>query len=278
VTYVCDAETPGLVLQLLPEDYYTWADAGWGNRELITIEMCESDYIKYTGNGAEYKITNSDKFKADIMRSYQTAVLLCADICKRYGWNPEAKLSKGMYLISSHNEGRIAGLSSAHVDPDHVWGKFGLTMAKFRKDVKAAMNGGGIAPVKEPDWYRVRLSWADAKSQKGAYEIKENAIKECPPGYSVFDSKGNKIYTNEAKPAPTPSANGYRVRVGIFSLRKNIDAIKKNIKKKTDLDCFEERKADGVHVYCGSFDTTAKANERKQALIKAGFKAELEAR
>jgi N-acetylmuramoyl-L-alanine amidase len=44
--------------------------------------------------------------------------------------------------------------------------------------------------------YRIRKSWQDAKSQIGAYRVLENAIKETDARsrYSVFDSKGNKVY------------------------------------------------------------------------------------
>ena len=91
VHYVCDADTPGKVLQLLPETIRSWADAGWGNNNLITIEICESDYIRYT-NGASYVVTNEELFKTDIMRGYNTAIMLCAKICKDRGWNPTAKL------------------------------------------------------------------------------------------------------------------------------------------------------------------------------------------
>lgn len=168
--------------------------------------MCESDWIKYTGNGAEYRVTDEAKFKADVLRSYQTAVELCADICKRYGWNPESKLSNGMYLISSHDEGRRAGLSSAHVDPSHIWPRFGLSMEKFRKDVKACMGGQEFST--EVKWYRVRMSWADEKSQLGAYEILENAKANCPAGYTVFDSNGKAVYKHEARGTQARSLNG----------------------------------------------------------------------
>lgn len=49
--------------------------------------------------------------------------------------------------------------------------------------------------------YRVRKSWTDAASQKGAYANKENAIYECKKynGYSVFNSKGDVVYTNTSK-------------------------------------------------------------------------------
>lgn len=282
VTYIADAEVEGLVLQLMPENYYPWADAGWANKApLITIEMCESDYIKYTGNGADYRVTDQARFKEDILRSYKTAVLLCADICKRYGWNPHAKLSNGMYLISSHNEGRIAGLSSAHVDPDHVWSRFGLTMQGFRKDVAAAMNGSDIVIVDPVDikWYRVRKSWTDEKSQLGAYQYLDNAKDNCPKGYKIFDSNGKEVYAApddapKPTPAPTPdTGKKYRVRLGIFSNPSNVSRLKKNVKKKLDLDCFTEDEHDGTHVYCGSFGEYANAEARESALQNMGFDA-----
>jgi len=139
VTYVVDADLEGNVLQTLPEEYYTYADAGFGNRNLITIEMGESDYMQYQQNSANFTIIDSAKFKADITRAYNGAVLLCADICKRYGWNPMTKLSNGLYLISSHYEGNKNGTSSNHVDPYHTWSKLGFSMDQFRQDVLIAM-------------------------------------------------------------------------------------------------------------------------------------------
>lgn len=187
VHYICDADVPGNVLQLLPEEMRSWADAGWGNNNLISIEICESDYISYTG-GANYDVNNEEKFKADILRGYNTAILLCARICKERGWDPLEKLGNGMYLISSHNEGRLAGLSSAHVDPDHVWGRFGLTMDGFRKAVKAAMDSDG-GP------YYVRKAWDRADTQIGSYTYLDNAKKVCRSGYHVYDVNGQLIYS-----------------------------------------------------------------------------------
>lgn len=187
VHYICDADVPGNVLQLLPETYRSWADAGWGNNNLITIEICESDYICYTG-GASYTVQNAAKFQADILRGYNTAVQLCAKICKERGWDPEARLGNGMYLISSHNEGRLAGLSSGTRRSGSRVGRFGLTMAGFRKDVKVAMNGGQNAQL-----YYVRKTWEDKASQIGAYRSLGNAKAASKPGYSVFDSSGRKV-------------------------------------------------------------------------------------
>ncbi|WP_283680994.1 glucosaminidase domain-containing protein [Parablautia sp. Marseille-Q6255] len=206
VTYIVDCDTDGKVLQCLPEDVRSWADAGYGNNNLITFEICESDYIRYTG-GADYDVLNADKFKEDIMRGYNTAVLLCADICRRYGWNPTDKLPSGLYLISSHDEGRRAGLSSDHVDPTHVWGRFGLTMDGFRADVKEAIAGDfEIVDAETEKWYRIRKTWEDAGTQLGAYLILENAKANCPAGYTVYDWNGKAVYVNTATASGTQTS------------------------------------------------------------------------
>ena len=48
---------------------------------------------------------------------------------------------------------------------------------------------------KAKETYRVRKSWKDEKSQKGAFSSLENA-KKCADknGYSVFNSKGKEVY------------------------------------------------------------------------------------
>ena len=199
-TYICDADTPGKVYQMLDENVYSWADGGYGNRNLITIEIAESDFMKYTA-GASFKVTNPKAFKADIIRGYETAVLLCANICKRHKWNPLAKLASGLYLISSHNEGRVAGLSTAHVDPDHVWHEIGADMTKFRHDVADCMEHGTLNNTIDwvDSWYRIRKNWKDPESQLGAYETIAAAKTACPYGYSVFDSTGKLVYKNNKR-------------------------------------------------------------------------------
>lgn len=55
--------------------------------------------------------------------------------------------------------------------------------------------------AEEPEQlYRIRKTWADAKSQTAAYKNLDNAKKNCPAGYSVFDWNGKAVYTNAPKP------------------------------------------------------------------------------
>lgn len=206
VHYIVDCDTAGKILQLLDEDVRSWADAGYGNNNLITFEICESDHMKYSG-GANFTVSNETACKADILRGYRTAVQLCAKICKERGWNPTARLDSGLYLISSHDEGRCLGLSSAHVDPTHIWPRFGLDMEKFRADVKECMKTGDFSSSADsPEtsiYYRVGTGWENGKctDQLAAYTRKANALANCPPGYKVFDPTGKVFLT-------TPKTNG----------------------------------------------------------------------
>lgn len=77
-------------------------------------------------------------------------------------------------------------------------------------------------------FYRVRLTWENAKSQKGAYRILANAKKtaDTNPGYFVFDPDGQPVYpVKEDTPAEEPPTSEsipvkvpFLVRVSISDL------------------------------------------------------------
>jgi N-acetylmuramoyl-L-alanine amidase len=76
-------------------------------------------------------------------------------------------------------------------------------------------DGKQVWPVSAPakpasQMYRVRKTWADAKSQVGAFKDLENAkeLADKHSGYEVYDEKGNVVYAPKAaapKPAPKPA-------------------------------------------------------------------------
>lgn len=63
--------------------------------------------------------------------------------------------------------------------------------------VTANLGGSSVTPAAPATGlYRVRKSWADAKSQKGAFKSLDNA-KKCADsnnGYAVFDVNGKQVY------------------------------------------------------------------------------------
>lgn len=77
----------------------------------------------------------------------------------------------------------------------------------FKNKVMQYYNGSAMSDAFDEaaasiSWYRVRKTWADEKSQLGAYADLGNARKNCPAGYKVFDSKGNVVYEHAGEKDP----------------------------------------------------------------------------
>ncbi len=208
--------TDGTVIQTLPWNRRGWHCGGSANGTHIGVEMTEPSTIKYTG-GANFVDNNPAATKKFVLGTYNTAVELFAYLCKLYSLDP---LKDG--VIVSHSEGYKRGIASGHADVEHIWNKYGLTMNQFRKDINAAISGSEVkndnadttAAAAAKPLYRVRKTWADYKSQIGAYSSLANAIKACKDGYSVFDGSGNKVYPK----AQSSSESIYKVRVDIDDL------------------------------------------------------------
>lgn len=202
----------GDVHQTLPWNYRAYhagsGSKGSANGTHIGIEMCEPSKIKYT-TGANFNYNTSDlaSIQECIKTTYDSAVELFAYLCKEYKLDP---LADG--VIISHSEGYTRGIASNHGDPVHLWtqAKTSYTMDGFRKDVAKKMESSvsdkdtTIDSTEESDennkkveTYRVRTNWDDKKSQLGAYKILDNAkaLADANPGYNVYDSDGNLVYS-----------------------------------------------------------------------------------
>lgn len=186
----------GTVYQTLPWNHRGWHCAsgpkGSGNNTHIGVEMCEPASIRYTG-GSSFTCSNLSAARTSVKKTYEAAVELFAYLCKLYGLNPTAD-----GVIISHREGHARGVASNHGDPEHLWNGLGMgyTMNTFRKDVKEKMQGGTVKPDETKEMYRVRKSWGDAVSQKGAFHELENAKKcaDANKGYAVFNTSGKQVY------------------------------------------------------------------------------------
>ena len=91
---------------------------------------------------------------------------------------------------------------------------YGEKILNILKCILGMAGGASSGSAGAEVWYRVRKSWADASSQKGAFKSLENA-KKCAdgnPGYSVFDESGKAVCTKAVAFSP------YLVRVTIPDL------------------------------------------------------------
>lgn len=170
-------------IQLIPFDRNTWhagdGGNGRGNRNHISVEIC------YSKSGGER-----------FAKAEQRAAKVIAKLLKDYGW--------GIDKVKKHQD--FSNKYCPHRTLDMGWNRF-INM------IKSELNGASTpTPPATSDLYRVRKSWGDAASQKGAYSSLENAKNECNKyaGYGVYDNKGIKVYpTNAPTPPPAPSNKKY---------------------------------------------------------------------
>ena len=122
-------------------------------------------------------------------------------------------------------------------------------------DVK---DSGGSEVIR---WYRVRKSWADVKSQKGAYKILDNA-KKCAdqnPGYKVFDADGKVVY--EPKAADPAVKVPFLVKVSISDL---------NIRKGAGVNTAKTGICTGVGVFTILEVKSGKGSDAGWGRLKSG--------
>ena len=147
---------------------------------------------------------------------YQALIKLCVDICRR---NCKKKLlwlgDKGKTLSYELKPDEMVLTVHRWFDNKSCPGSWMYArMGDLAEKVTAQLGGSDDSKVLITQLYRVRKSWKDAKSQKGAYKNLDNAKKcaDANPGYSVFDAAGKSIYTPGA-------AVPFTVKVSIPDLR-----------------------------------------------------------
>lgn len=196
--------TDGRVSLCVEEKNRSWCSSSSANdQRTITIECASDKTEPYAMNSAVYN----------------SLIKLCTDICKRNGkkkllWF--ADKNKSLNYAPKSDEMVITvhrWFANKSCPGDWLYNRLGDLSAK----VTAALGGSTQTPTADSTvWYRVRKTWADAKSQLGAYKELANA-KACVdkhPGYSVFDVNGVNLYTSNT----TTSAVPYKVRVSISDL------------------------------------------------------------
>ena len=200
------------ILHCMPDNYKCWHVGSPGNDKYIGIEMGEPRQIHYT-SGAQFTVSDLASAQQYVKATYKNAVWLIAQLCKKYGWDPNT-------AIHTHYEVTTRKLSNTdHVDPEHLWNGLGMgySILTLRRDVAAAMGQAAAAPTPEApasgQMYRIRKTWADAASQIGAYTNLEYAKAACKDGYAVFDSTGNQVWPLGYLVSVT-AASGLNVRSG----------------------------------------------------------------
>lgn len=193
----------GRVSLCVEEKDRSWCSSSAANdNRAITIECASDRTAPYAFNSAVY----------------ESLINLCVDICKRNG------KSKLLWLGDKTKTLNYSPKSDEMVLTVHRWfankscpGDWMYArMGDLAAKVTARLDGSAVdtTPSKPAattsTLYRVRKSWADAASQKGAFSSLANA-KACAdknPGYKVYDGSGNVVY-----PATATTFIPYKVKV-----------------------------------------------------------------
>ncbi len=162
----------------------------------------------------------SDKTEPYAMNSrvYDSLIKLSTDICRRNGkkkllWFGDR--NKTLNYTPKSDEMVLTAhrwFANKSCPGDWLYARLGDLAAK----VTAALSTGtGASADKDASQlYRVRKTWADSKSQKGAFSVLANAKKcaDSNKGYFVFDGNGKRVY-----PADAPGT------------KKSVDAIAREV-------------------------------------------------
>lgn len=179
----------GRIGMYVEEKNRSWCSSSNANdQRAITIE-CASDTTE------PYAMNN---------KVYDALIKLCVDICKRNG------KKKLIWLGDKEKTLNYNPKSDEMVITVHRWfankscpgNWLYARLGDLATKVTAQLTGTTTTTTPETPTttlYRVRKTWSDSKTQKGAFKVLSNA-KKCADdnaGYSIFDEKGNVVYTGK---------------------------------------------------------------------------------
>jgi hypothetical protein len=213
----CSVETLGEVFA--PTSRQASSNYGVGKDGRIGMYVEEKDRSWCSSNAANDHRAITIEVASDTTHPYavtdaalQATIKLCADICKRNGikkllWKGDKSL---IGQVDKQNMTVHRWFANKSCPGDYLYERHGYIADEVNKLLGVVTPITPEQPVTPPaqpvSWYRVRKTWADAKSQLGAYKELANA-KACVdknPGYFVFDENGKSIYPVASTPAPQP--------------------------------------------------------------------------
>lgn len=203
--------TDGRISLCVEEKNRSWCSSSSANdQRAVTIECASDKTDPYAMN---------DKV-------YNSLVNLCVDICKRNGKSKLlwfADKDKSLNYSPAANEMVLTvhrWFANKACPGDWLYARLGNLATEVTKQL-----GGSSASTSTStgEMYRVRKTWADSKSQVGAYTVLSNAkaAADKHPGYSVYDGSGNAVYTSSSGSTST-AFSPYMVKVttDVLNIRK----------------------------------------------------------
>lgn len=151
--------------------------SSWCDNRAVTIEVANS------ANGGNWPVSD---------RTLATLIDLVTDICRRNGIRNCTYTGGKDGVLQKHE-----WYANTNCPGPYLGSKFSYIASEVNKRLFG--NSSSSSAASTSSLYRVRKSWSDSKSQKGAFRDFDNA-KKCAnanAGYKVFDASGNEVYPNK---------------------------------------------------------------------------------
>ena len=152
--------------------------SSWCDNRAVTIEVANS------ANGGNWPVND---------RTLATLIDLVTDICRRNGIKNCTYTGGKDGVLQKHE-----WYANTNCPGPYLGSKFSYIASEVNKRLSGNSSSSGGASTSS--LYRVRKSWSDVKSQKGAFRDFDNA-KKCAnanAGYKVFDASGNEVYPDKS--------------------------------------------------------------------------------
>ena len=171
------------IVLVVDEANRAWTtSSAWCDNRAVTIEVSNSQY------GGNWLVSD---------RVLNTLIDLVTDICRRNGIKNCTYTGGKDGVLQMHR-----WYAQTTCPGPYLGSKFTYIANEVNKRLR-----GGKSTSTSSNLYRVRKSWGDSKSQKGAFKNLNSAIDLAKKnGYKVFDSNGKQVYP-EVKKASTSSNN-----------------------------------------------------------------------
>ena len=215
----CSVETLGSIFASTSKEASSNYGIGYDGRIGLYVEEKDRSWCTSSASNDNRAITievASDTYHPYRVKdvAYKSLIKLLVDICKRNGikklvWSTNK--SERMNHLNGCNMTVHRDYANKSCPGDYLYNLHG----QIAKEVNAQL-GSGTSSTGKKTLYRVRKTWNDAQSQKGAFYDLSNA-KKCADknkGYSVFDENGKAVYTSKA----TNSTSSFKVQISISDL------------------------------------------------------------
>lgn len=196
----------GRIGMYVEEKDRSWCSSNATNdHRAITIEVASDTKHPYAVNA----------------KAYAALIDLVTDICKRNGIKKLVWSTSKTNRVNHKNGCNMTvhrDYANKSCPGDYLYNRHAEIAAEVNKRL------GVSTSTAKKIMYRVRRTWADAKSQLGAYTVLANAKKQADanPGYEVYDESGTIVYAGKSETQTETTFKPYRVKVtaSVLNIRK----------------------------------------------------------